>query len=200
MGIMSGAMTFKAYFVEGYDFQNIDYNELLSKLNRGIFKEINKERGEKESFGFADSRDIFSLEIDFNHTFYDNYVYFNFRRDILKLQKSVINHYMKEIEKTFKRKVTKRELKEIKARAEAKYIKEVFPTVASYEVVWNLETGILYFFTQSRALNEKFTEWFERNLELELTEIETATFAAKFLNDEELKNFEKVSPSSLMNV
>lgn len=200
MGIISGGLTFKAYIVEGYDFRNINYEEWLSKLNKGKFKAINKEKSEKESFGFSDSKDIFLEELEFRNTFYDNYIHFNFRRDTLKMQKSVINHYIKEIEKTFTKKVTKRELKEIKARAEAKYIRELYPTIASYEIIWNVETGILYFFTQSRAVNDKFTEWFERNMELELTELETATFAATILNDEELVQFDKKSPSSLVSI
>jgi len=200
MGIMGGGLTFKAYIVEGYDFRNIDYDLWLKRLNRGSFKPVNKEKSEKEAFGFSDSKDIFAEELDFRNTFYDNYVYFNFRRDTLKMQKSVINHYVKEIEKTFTKKVTKRELKEIKARAEAKYIRELYPTIASYEIIWNVETGILYFLTQSKAVNDKFTEWFERNMELELTEVETATFAATILNDDELIQFDKKSPSSLVSI
>ncbi len=172
MGVLSGGLSFKAYLVEGYDFRNIDYEEWLKRLNQGKFKPINKEKSEKESFGFSDSRDIFAEELDFKHTFYDNYIYFQFRRDTLKIQKSVVNHYVKKIE----------------------------PTVASYEIIWNVETGILYFLTQSKAINEKFTEWFERNMDLELTEIETATFAATLLDDEELVKFENKSPSSLVSI
>ena len=200
MGVMSGSMTFKAYAVEGYDYGVADYETLLNKLNKGIFKPLNKEKGEKESFGFADSKDIFSNEIHFNTTFYDNYVYFNFRRDTLKLQKAVINHYIKELEKNFTKKITKKDLKEIRARAEYKYIKEVFPTVASYEAVWNLESKILYFFNTSSSVNEKFMEWFERNIEVELIPLETSTYASMILTNEEMKEFEKKSPSSLVSI
>jgi len=200
MGIMSGGLTFKSYVVEGYDYREADAELWLKRLNSGVFKPINKDKSEKESFGFADSKDIFAEELSFKSTFFDNYVYFNFRRDTLKMQKSVINHYVREIEKNFPKKVTKKDLKDIKERAEAKYIRELYPTVASYEVTWNIETGFLYFFTQSRAVNDKFTEWFERYMDLELTEVETATFAATILNDEELIQFDKKSPSSLVSI
>jgi len=200
MGIMSGGVTFKSYIVEGYDYREADVEEWLKRLNSGIFKPINKDKSEKEAFGFADSKDIFSEELSFKNTFFDNYVYFNVRRDTLKMQKSVINHYVREIEKNFTKKVTKKDLKDIKERAEAKYIRELYPTVASYEVTWNVETGFLYFFTQSRAVNDKFTEWFERHMDLELTEVETATFAATILSDEELVQFDKKSPSSLVSI
>lgn len=200
MGIISGSLTFKAYIVEGYDYRNVDYDDWLKRLNSGKFIGINKERSEKEAFGFSDSRDIFAEELDFKNTFYDNYTYFNFRRDTLKMQKSVINHYIRKIEKEFNKKLTKNELKDIKERAEAKYIKELYPTIASYEIVWNVETGILYLFTQSKAINDKFTEWFERNMDLELTEMETATFAGRILNEQELVEFDKKSPSSLVSI
>ena len=114
MGIISGGLTFKAYIVEGYDFRNVDYEDWLKRLNRGKFKPVNKEKSEKESFGFSDSKDIFAEELEFQNTFYDNYVHFNFRRDTLKMQKSVINHYIKEIEKTFTKKLPKRKLKKSK--------------------------------------------------------------------------------------
>jgi len=200
MGIISGALTFKSYIVEGYDHRNVDYELWLKKLNRGFFKPINKDKSEKEAFGFTDNKDIFAEELEMKNTFFDNYVYFSFRRDTLKMQKSVINHYIRKIEKEFTKKITKKEMKDIKERAEAKYIRELYPTIASYEVTWNIETGFLYFFTQSRAVNEKFTEWFERHMDLELTEVETATFAATILSDEELVQFDKKSPSSLVSI
>ncbi len=200
MGVLAGTMSYKAYYVEGYDPMGVEFSEWFEVFKKNTFKEIETERGEKESFGFVDSRDLFSTELIFEHMFIDNYVYLNFRRDTIKLQKSVLERYAREImEKFFQnKKMTKQLKKEINTRAEAKYIKQVFPTINSYEAVWNVETKILYFFNQSGSINEKFSEIFSRLMNVELIELETATFAASFLDEKELDIFESTSPSALI--
>jgi hypothetical protein len=200
MGVLAGTMSYKAYYVEGYDPMGVEFSEWFEIFKKNTFKEIETERGEKESFGFVDSRDLFSTELIFEHMFIDNYIYLNFRRDTIKLQKSVLERYAREImEKFFQnKKMTKQLKKEINTRAEAKYIKQVFPTINSYEAVWNVETKILYFFNQSGAINEKFSEIFSRLMNVELIELETATFAASFLDEKELDIFESTSPSALI--
>lgn len=199
MSVLSGSMSFKAYYLESHTTLNFEQNEWFDKLSKGIFKEIDKDKNQKEAYGFTDSMDVFATELNINNTFIDNYVYFNFRRDVIKLQKKMLNVFIKEVENKYKGdNLTKNRMKDIKIEAENLYAQKVLPNVYSYEIVWNYEAGILYFFNNSKTINEKFVDFFEKVTDLTLIETETSTIAYKLLNEKQFQQFEKLTPSTLV--
>jgi len=199
MSVLSGSMSFKAYYLESHTTLNFEQNEWFDKLSKGIFKEIDKDKNQKEAYGFTDSMDVFATELNINNTFIDNYVYFNFRRDVIKLQKKMLNVFIKEVENKYKGdNLTKNRMKDIKIEAENLYAQKVLPNVYSYEIVWNYEAGILYFFNNSKTINEKFVDFFEKVTDLTLIEIETSTIAYKLLNEKQFQQFENLPPSTLV--
>ncbi len=199
MSVLSGSMSFKAYYLESHTALNFEQNEWFEKLNKGIFKGIDKDKNQKEAYGFTDSMDVFATELNINNLFIDNYVYFNFRRDVIKLQKKMLNVFIKEVENKYKGdNLTKNRMKDIKIEAENLYAQKVLPNVYSYEIVWNYEAGILYFFNNSKSINEKFVDFFEKVTDLSLIEIETSTIAYKLLNEKQFQQFEKLPPSTLV--
>ncbi len=199
MSVLSGSMSFKAYYLESHTTLNFEQNEWLEKLSKGIFKGIDKDKNQKEAYGFTDSMDVFATNLNINNLFIENYVYFNFRRDVIKLQKKMLNVFIKEVENKYKGdNLTKNRMKDIKIEAENLYAQKVLPNVYSYEVVWNYEAGILYFFNNSKSINEKFVDFFEKVTDLSLIEIETSTIAYKLLNEKQFQQFEKLPPSTLV--
>ncbi len=199
MSVLSGSMSFKAYYLESHTTLNFEQNEWLEKLSKGIFKGIDKDKNQKEAYGFTDSMDVFATNLNINNLFIENYVYFNFRRDVIKLQKKMLNVFIKEVENKYKGdNLTKNRMKDIKIEAENLYAQKVLPNVYSYEVVWNYEAGILYFFNNSKSINEKFVDFFEKITDLSLIEIETSTIAYKLLNEKQFQQFEKLPPSTLV--
>ncbi len=199
MSVLSGSMSFKAYYLESHTTLNFEQNEWFDKLSKGIFKEIDKDKNQKEAYGFTDSMDVFATELNINNTFIDNYVYFNFRRDVIKLQKKMLNVFIKEVENKYKGdNLTKNRMKDIKIEAENLYAQKVLPNVYSYEIVWNYEAGILYFFNNSKTINEKFVDFFEKVTDLTLIETETSTIAYKLLNEKQFQQFENLPPSTLV--
>jgi len=199
MSVLSGSMSFKAYYLESHTTLNFEQNEWLEKLSKGIFKGIDKDKNQKEAYGFTDSMDVFATNLNINNLFIENYVYFNFRRDVIKLQKKMLNVFIKEVENKYKGdNLTKNRMKDIKIEAENLYAQKVLPNVYSYEIVWNYEAGILYFFNNSKSINEKFVDFFEKVTDLSLIEIETSTIAYKLLNEKQFQQFEKLPPSTLV--
>lgn len=199
MSVLSGSMSFKAYYLESHTTLNFEQNEWFEKLSKGIFKGIDKDKNQKEAYGFTDSMDVFATELNINNLFIDNYVYFNFRRDVIKLQKKMLNVFIKEVENKYKGdNLTKNRMKDIKIEAENLYAQKVLPNVYSYEIVWNYEAGILYFFNNSKSINEKFVDFFEKVTDLTLIEIETSTIAYKLLNEKQFQQFENLPPSTLV--
>lgn len=151
--------------------------------------------------GFTDPKDPFQEEFNIANVVMDRYLFFNFRRDMIKLQKRVINQFLKELQEHYKgEEISTAKMKELKQKAEDNYAEKVFPIVHNYEVVWDIDDMVLYFFNTSKGVNDKFTDWFEKYFQVGLLEIETATIAERYLDKKHHHEFEMRMPSTLVTI
>ncbi|MBN2695047.1 hypothetical protein JXR93_10315 [bacterium] len=201
MGVISGTMSFKAYYVEGYN--GIGFDPLIwgIKLKREQFTPLQKETGEKESSGFVEYKDIFSGELRTEKIFVEDYAHLSFRKDVIKLQKKVLFQFIKKLEEQYKEEQdSKAKYNKIKKEAEYQYLQQTIPSIYTYEILWNTSKGVLYFFNSSKGINEQFVAAFEKAMELTLIEVETGTIAAKILSEKELERFDSLQPSELVSL
>ncbi len=201
MGVLSGTMSFKAYYVEGYSGLGFDPLIWGIKLRREEFNPLQKETGEKESSGFVEHKDIFSGELRAEKIFFEDYAHFLFRKDIIKLQKKILFQFIKKLEEQYREEPdSKAKYNKIKKEAEYLYLQQTIPSIYTYEVLWSCAKGILYFFNSSKGINEQFVSAFEKATELTLIEVETGTIAAKILSEKELQKFDSLQPSELVSL
>lgn len=81
------------------------------------------------------------------------------------------------------RKLSKRERRELKDEIIHTLRQRTLPRVRTFDVVWNLDTGRLYFWSQTKSVNELFIDLFTKSFALRL-EVEGPTKWARAAVDE----------------
>lgn len=184
MGLLQGAIAFRSYRVFGDLPENAKEN-LLILARRYVFRGFRDETDDR-AIGFIPLDELLDEDISYEQFFSNNYVVFSLRRDSRAVAKNVLRAYTKRAVREFQEKhnlesVSRLQRKEIEEVTHLKLLKEVFPKIASYDVCWNLDTGMLFFFNTGNSINDEFLPLFRKAFSLELLPL-TPTTTAKLLN------------------
>lgn len=142
-------------------------------LQRWAFKPINAEKGESQSAGWVDPRNILATPLNWDHLTVGPYVFLGLRIDKKSvpsaLLKAKVRQALRDIAKEKKiQRISRTEKKAIEERISGELLKQASPSVAIYEAVWNTATGEVFFGATSKGLNEGFMEIFGHTFEMEL--------------------------------
>lgn len=142
-------------------------------LRRYAFHPINPEKGESQSAGWVDPRNILTTPLNWDHLTVGPYVFLGLRVDKKSvpsaLLKAGVRQALRELAKEKKtQRISRTEKKAIEERIGGELLREASPSVAIYEAVWNTATGEVFFGATSKSLNEAFMEIFALTFELEL--------------------------------
>jgi DNA recombination-dependent growth factor C len=88
------------------------------------------------------------------------------------------------------RKLSRREKSLLKEEIVRQLRQRSFPKVRTVDVVWNLDTGRLYFWSQTKAVNQTFLEQFVRSFGLRLEVEGPARWSRAAINESDLKKLE----------
>ena len=88
------------------------------------------------------------------------------------------------------RKLSRREKSLLKEEITRSLRQRSFPKVKTVDVVWNLDTSRLYFWSQTKAINQVFLEQFVRSFGLRLEVEGPARWSRQTIDEEQLKKLE----------
>lgn len=172
MGALSGALTFTRFFVRGElpdDFRS----KYLKNMRLRVLEPLRVDEEDTERVGWCVLGRTHDLGLDHNNVFRDPYLCVGLRMDRWKVPAGPLKIHLEEaierrLAETGKDKLSKREKDELKARVSLRLKKKTLPTMRSHDLVWNLDTGVMLFWSQSARLHEELGALFEATFGLDI--------------------------------
>ena len=176
MGALKGSMSVRRYAVT-----DALPTDVRKKLVRGVrahaFAAIDPKADLDVSVGWVSILDSEDTELDANRCLFvgsdGEHLRISMRVDVLKPSSAEVRRQLdtkvRVTEGEEGRPLSKRERRELKDEiARALRLRSV-PRVRTFDVVWNLDTGRLYFWSQSKGTNELFLDLFAKSFALRLS-------------------------------
>jgi hypothetical protein len=171
MGILSSSVSITQYRVEGKIPEPI-IESVVTGLKKNAIEEIDNESSDK-AIGWTGFNNPFTT--DFNQTPFliGTYFVFSMRIDKKTIPSKIIKKYYtlemkKRLEKSNREFLSKTEKKEIKDHVLHVLNLRIPATPNIYDLIWNYESGTLWFFSNLKGANEELETLFNRSFKLKL--------------------------------
>ncbi len=174
MSARRGSLTLTRLFVKGSpprDFRQ----KYLQSIRLRVFQPLKPEEGSIESSGWCVMERPFDLEFDAGKVYDNSYVMLGLRIDRYRIPGSLIRAQMQDEEqkllsKSGKNRLSRNERLELRDKIVMKLRKRFTPSTRALDMVWNVDDGVVLFFTHSRRVIADFSALFEKTFGLELDE------------------------------
>ena len=170
MGALAGTITMTCYHVQGEipkDFKD----RYLKALAKHRFTDINVDQDHEESIGWVTAADPFDVEFDLNKVLWGSYLLAAIRHDTIRLPATAFKLHLKRAveehcKKTGKEKLSKAEVEEVRDMLEKQLKKKALPNIKVYDMVWNMDRGVVWLWSTNKKVNEQFVDFFQETFEL----------------------------------
>jgi DNA recombination-dependent growth factor C len=201
MSLLSTNVSITRYQVLGQLSEPLMDN-LTRLLTQNAIVEIDDEDMD-QSIGWTSFEDPFTPNFTGSSFVIGSQFIFSFRMDKKAIPSKIVNkRYRQEIKNRLKESG-----KEFFSRNEKKQVKEdvirdlsirIPATPNVFDILWNYEKAILWFFSTQKSANEAFEIFFAKTFKLNLVRRFPYTSALEFLSDSEEDLLNKLTPSHFM--
>ncbi|RME54362.1 MAG: hypothetical protein D6795_04300 [Deltaproteobacteria bacterium] len=190
MGSLSGTLTYRRYRVIGRPPE--DFKERYSKeLARHAFREVDSAIEKLRSAGWVTIRHLFDTDFSSPDRFlFNQYIRLVLRIDQLTIPAKLFSAYYTRRAEAYLAEHPEverisRSLEEaLKQKVREEIIRKgILPSTQAYELVWNLDSGRLFFFSTSKKANEEMIERFQQTFGLSLRFAHPLLLAYEFTED-----------------
>lgn len=199
MGIFSGNLSYMRYFVEGTPpIENRD--DFIERIQLYAIPELTADNEDEQVTGWTLTESVLDTEFSIEKVFHNEYIIFSFRIDSWKIPAALQKAHQVAAERAHmeeqnREKLGKREKNLIKDKVRKELKNQTLPNLATYDVCWHPESGILRFWSLSARSNEMFVELFEKTFGLQLTPQTPYTIAERCgFEEEELVQMVNLEP------
>jgi len=174
MGAFAGTLTMTCYYVQG-EIPDGFRDMFVDALNKSRFTDINIDADHEESMGWVMAQDPFDTEFELNKVLWGSYLVAALRHDTIRLPATAFKMHLRKAcddyrKKTGKEKLTKGETEEVKERLERQLKKKALPNIKTYDLVWNMERGVVWLWSTNKKVNEQFIDFFQETFGLSVHE------------------------------
>ena len=174
MGSLSGSITANAYYVVG-ELPSDIRTKAIEGLAAHKFLDINLDLDREESWGWVNTEDVTDTNFDTAKVFWGSYVMVTLRHDAIKIPAATFKVKLKKACEDACRargvnKLSKSDKNDIKERLTSQLKKTAIPNIKTFDMVWNLDRGVVWFFATNKKLNESFVDLFAETFGLKLYE------------------------------
>lgn len=192
MPFMTGSLSIRRYSVIDDVPKELPQTATLA-MRRYTFRPIDEERGEKESFGWVNPRSILDETFTFEEVFISPYVYLGVRRDRKTFSPTIFKarrdrKYGKVRKEKKLERLSRQHRLALDEELTIEMLKETSPQSAFNELVWDMNTHIIYMGATSNALCERIQELFEATFDLKLRPMYPALAGAEFIMSQGLED------------
>lgn len=200
MGILSSSVSITQYHVEGKLTEPI-LETVSNALKKQAVEEIDNESSDK-AVGWSCFNDPFGVDFDQSPFLIGTHFVFSMRIDKKSIPSKVIQkHYTQEMKKRLENSgrefLSKTEKKEIKDHVLNVLNLRIPATPNIYDLIWNYESGTLWFFSNLKGANEELETLFTRSFKLKLIRLFPYTMAVlkASLSDMEKSALSQLTPT-----
>jgi len=203
MSILSGTVSITRYKVQGKINAPIIDN-ISDGLKSNTILEIDNQISD-ESIGWTSFDKPFQPDFDGSSFVYGNYFVFALRIDKKNIAAKVLKkHYTIEVAKRMADSgrdfLSKNEKKLVKEHVISQLSARIPATPNIYDLVWNYEDSMIWFFSNLKAANEELETLFSKSFNLSLIRLfpYTAAQLSANLSDSQLDELQKISPTQFI--
>jgi len=174
MGLLSSSVSINRYYVEG-KIEDPVLGIVKNGLTRYAFKETGEDPSDKIT-GWTSFNNHFKPDFEGSSFVLSDYFVFSLRIDKKSISSKIIKKYLyfetlKRIEESRQRYLSANEKKLVKEHVMALLFLRVPATPNIYDIVWDYEKSLLYFFSNNKSANEELETLFLKSFKQHLIKI-----------------------------
>jgi DNA recombination-dependent growth factor C len=174
MGLLSSSVSINRYYVEG-KIEDPVLGIVKNGLTRCAFKETDDDPSDK-IVGWTSFNNHFNPDFEGSSFVLSNYFIFSLRIDKKSISSKIIKKYLyfetlKRLEESGKKYLSSNEKKLVKDHVMAVLFLRVPATPNIYDIVWDYENSLLYFFSNNKSANEELESLFQKSFKHHLIKI-----------------------------
>ncbi len=203
MSARRGSLTLTRLFVRGKPPTDVR-KPFLAAIRLRAFQPLDPDGEASESSGWCVLDRPFDLEFEPDKVFEDRFVLLGFRTDRFRVPPAMVRAQLADEEARLlsrlnRDRLSRNERLELKDKIVLRLRKKLAPATRSTDVVWDLDAGVVLFFSHSRRGIADFSAHFERTFKLELEEDSPYLAAVRAgLPRALLSELDRVEPSRIL--
>jgi len=171
MGVLSSSVSITQYRVEG-SIENSFLEHVADALSKNAIREIDNEPEEK-SAGWTGFESPFKPDFKGSSFMFGTYLVFSLRIDKKSIPSKIIKKHLemavaKRLAQSERETLHRNEKSEIKDEVLRRLYLRVPATPNIYDLIWNYEGKVLWFFTNLKAANEELETLFSKTFKMSL--------------------------------
>jgi hypothetical protein len=193
-------MTFTTFRVRG-DLPE-DFKERFVKgIQREIFTPLDPDEEGDESIGWCSIEHPFDLQLDLDRVLFNSYLNLGLRIDKWRIPASLFKAHFVDAERRYlaeiqRDRLTKREKNELKVVVTTSLRRQILPSMKVVDLSWNLDAGILRFWSQTKRMLETLEEIFEETFEMSIVSNSPYTVAQQTgISQDVLATLDRLEPT-----
>jgi recombination associated protein RdgC len=172
LSALRGSLTFTRFYVTG-DIPDDIPGTTLRRIRANSFQPLSPEDDKSEGSGWANVEDPVDIDLDHEKVFFNEYLCLSLRVDRWAIPSPLLKAHLRDAEQAL---LEKRGLERLGRQAKAdlktmvirKLRRQLVPSLKSYDVVWNLNSHVLHFHSQSERITSLFEDLFKKTFKLDL--------------------------------
>lgn len=183
LGALRGSLTYSRFFVIG-DLPADLPGESIKRIRASAAQPLDPDEDVAERHGWCSIEDPMTTDLGHEGVFFNEYVCLGLRIDRWVVPKPMLNAHLRDAEAAL---LEKKGLAQLgrKAKADLKLFvlkrlrRQLMPTTKSVDFVWNVQSGVARFFSQSARIHLLVQELFEKTFRLKLVPESPGTLAER---------------------
>lgn len=191
MPFVSGALSVRRYAVAGE--LSPEFAQLATTaLRRYCFRPINDEKGERESFGWVNPRDLLATKFAYDDLVNGPLLYLGVRRDRKAFSKVLFRARLEEKMRGVKaakkiEKISRQHRVALEDELSVEMLRETSPTSTFQEFIWDMSRGEILMGVTGSAACDRIRDLFEATFDLKITPRHPALVGAEFIASQGLE-------------
>ncbi len=188
MGLISGSGSLPRYWVDGALPQNF-MEELPKKIAPYMFRNLEEHSLAERSLGWVNIMDILDSRFGAMEFLKEPFIAMSFRVDKRNVPQTALKQYCQEAEEKIKEReqlefLPKTVRLEIKEDARLRLLKRAIPVTKTYDMIWNMNSAIVFFGGVESKLCDEFSEFFLQTFDMHLQPFFPYSLACRLLEKE----------------
>jgi len=188
MGLIMGTGSLTRFVVGGPIPE--DYLGMLpQRIAPYAFRNLDEASDQERSVGWVNIMDMFDSGFPGMGYLKEPYIAMSWRVDVRRVPAKALKQYCREAEQKVKTLeelayLSKSRREEIRKTVRGRLLKRAIPSSQTYDMIWNLNSGVVIFGATSTKLCDEFTEFFLNCFGLHLKSVFPHFTAARILEDQ----------------
>lgn len=191
MPFQSGGLSVRRYTVLEEIPKSLAQTATLA-IRRYVFRPIDDSRGEKESFGWVNPRNVLQQSFTYDDIVDGPHMLLGVRRDKKSFSPTLFKARRRELFEETKQqrklqKLSRQQRIALEEQLTIEMLKETSPQSAFAEIVWDMNSNIVLMGATATALCERIQEMFEATFNLKLRVVYPALVGAQYIAQQGLE-------------